>query len=319
MKVLQKKSVAILLTLLMIALAIGIGQLRAPSPEPDVYEPEDPEAAEAYAALAYEEYLQWVQDEEDFLSAEAEKELAKINAALDYTYGSLAGLIITDDLNGQDLETFTYSEGDAMGFGQNDLVIVLTPQSQEWYVGYGDRMSVFVDEELRILATGHLSNELFVAFQHERDARMVNFYQLIADWYEDNVPQTEQSEPMESSGRVELLGVILFILILILFLSTFRRGRVFFVGNSWRRRPPRGPGPWTGHRPPPGGFGRHPGGRPGGTSGFSGRNGFGSSSRGGFGSSSRGGFGGGSRGGFGGGSRGGFGGGSRGGFGGGRR
>lgn len=322
MKILKKRPVAILLTLVMIAAAVGIGWARAPQTPSADYDPQSGAAAAKWAEENWEEYDRWVSDGAGILERDTEEKIAKYNAELDYTYGSIAGLITVSGLD-EDMEQAAYDLGDQLGLGQSDLVILLDTESEQWYLTGGDNIVSYLDNALRILATERLKN-----FAGGADKAALSFYQGLMDWYETNIPQ-EGSHGGESAGdeAVGFFVILVFVVIVILILARPRRRTFWFGGPRPPRhgpRPPYGPGP----RPPRGGMGPGPGGprpprsapprstpRPPAGSSGGGSRGFGSSSRGGFGgSSSRGGFGGGgsSRGGFGGG-------GSRGGFGSGRR
>ena len=302
MSFLKKKSVAYTFMILAIVASIVIGQIKGPGGAVSPYEPESQSAAAKWAQENYHQYTQWVSDEADLFSDATEETLAQYNAKFDYIYGSIAGLITVKSLNGDDIQDFTYNRGDSMGFGQNDLVIVLDQETQQWYVGYGTNMGNYVDNALQILATESLQEDIFGS---SADSHILLFYAGLDNWYKETVPENGQSEQDDSSKG--FLGVVLTVLLLIFLFNLFRRGGgwLFWFGGGPRwPRSPRGPRPPRGPGAPPGGFGSS---RRGG--GF-GSGGFGSSSRGGFGG---GGFGGSRSGGFGGG---GFGGGSRGGFGG---
>ncbi len=309
----KKKPVAIILTVLAVVGAIAIGRAKMPDNAP--YAPDNAKEAQKWAEDNYNQYLQWVVDDAELLSFATVKELAQYNAELDYTYGSIAGLVTVKSLNGSDIEDYAYERGSAMGLGQYDMVVLLDAQTQQWYLASGDTMGGYLDNELKILATETFDEEFF---DGGADKQILSYYKRLMQWYSARIYArgNDEDEDKGSSGFVFLVFVIL----LIIFLSSFRRrgGWLFWFGGGHHRhndrRPPRGPG-----GPGPGGFGgpRSPG--PGGfgsskRGGSFGGGGFGGSSRGGFGG---GGFGGGSRGGgFGGG---GFGGGSRGGGFGGRR
>ena len=347
MKILQKKSVAILLTVVMVLAGVGIGQVRANQAPPV------PTAGETAldTTLSTAAYENWLWDEADVFSKSEEKQICIYNANWDKRYTSLVAVAAVESVTG-DLADYAYELGNDIGLGQGDALLVLDIGGKDAYLATGDDFanSMLSDTE----ASKYLDLYLYEDFMNGNYAKGV--LTLLAELnvrYVDVFGAGKAEGQVISSGGETLMGIIVLMVILIVIASLVDSMRynayrqsyygvpnppyvfrpiLFWHGPSygWYRRrwhqpppPPRGPrGP--GGMGGPGGFGggSRPSSRPGGFSSNNRGGGFGGSSRGsGFGGSRGGGFGGSSRGGGFGGSRGGgFGGGfSGGGFSGGGR
>lgn len=343
MKFLQKRSVAILLTIVMIAAGIGLGQWRADQAPP----PPTTGQTALDTSLSTSAYETWIWDEADVFSKSEEKQICLYNANWDKRYNSLLAVAAVKSAEG-DLADYAYELGNEIGLGQGDALLVLDIGGQSAYLATGDD---FADRLLSdTQATSYLNLYLYEDFMDGNYGKgVLTFTEALNQRYVEvfGGGNTGTIHMGESEGS-SLMGIIVLLVILLIIanlIDSLRynsyRQRYYGVPNppyvfrpilfwhgpsyGWYRRrwhqppppPPRGPrGPGG-----PGGFG----GGFGGTGGFTNNNrggGFGGSSRGGgFGGSRGGGFGGGSfrGGGFGGSRGGGFGGGSRGGgFGGGR-
>ncbi len=347
MNIFKKRGFAVAVLVIAIIAAIIIGQVTKPA-TPD-YAPDSAKAVQQWADSNAGSYTAYVLDDANLFSSNTKQQIATYNAALDYQYSGILGVVTVSSLGDTDITDYAYDICyNTSTFGSGDLVLFLDAESGQWYVEPGPDIADYLDSEIEILFTQNLGN----SFWSNADRQILTLFADVSEWYADNIPVSGQivdgyGYNDSSSGGVfaTILGLlILFIVISLIFsfvaaLTRVSHGYAFF-GPFW--------GPWWGgcyHRhprwfggyhapppPPPGGpgfGGPRPGGpRPGGPrpggSGFgggpsrpprSGGSSFGGSRSSGFG-------GGGSRGGFGGGgSRGGGfgGGGSRGGFGGGRR
>ena len=357
MKFLQKKSVAILLTLVMIAAGIGLGQLRAN--QAPATPTQGPTALDT--GLSTAAYEDWLWDEADVFSGGEEKKICLYNANWDKRYSSLLAIAAVRNVDG-DIADYAYELGNEIGLGQGDALLVLDIGGKDAYLATGNDFSDVLLNETQV--STYLDLYLYEDFMDgDYGEGVLTFMAALNERYVEEFGSATVSVDSGSGGDT-LIGIIVLLLILVAIASLIDsirynsyRQRYYGIPNppfvfrpilfwhgprySWYRRhwhrppppPPRGPGgfgggprPGGGSRPGgssrPGGFNNNRGGGFGGSSrggGFSG--GFGSSSRGGgFSGRSGGGFGGSSRGGgFGGRSGGGFGGSSRGGgFGGGR-
>ena len=344
MKFFQKRGVAIAVLILAILASGAWGLHKAPV----VSTPEGGEKLDP--SLSTAAFTQYVRDEADILSDKTEEAVGLYNANWDKMFGSIMAVVTTDSES--DMENAAYDCAMEMQLGENDAVLLIAKQQQDYY----------------LLASGDFYNLLsslsqsFVASCMADDVQKGDYdaavRSLCAALHVELSQQYQQSEAAldEAASRVMFIMILIIFFILWIALDGMRyrryRRRYMMPGMGiptvvyrpifWGRRPPRGPRPPRsgGPRPPQGGGNsggnrrppqppRRPSSSGGSFGGFgsTGRGGgFGSGgSFGGFGSSRGGGFGGGSfggsrGGGFGGGSRGGgFGGGGRGGGFGGRR
>ena len=338
MNVFKKRGVALTVLILAVIAAILIGQLTKPSVD-ETYKPESDATAQSWAKAHADSYTAYVQDGAGLFSSQTLQTLAQDNAALDYRYGGILGVVTVKSLG--DTTIKAYSDQICYGtdtYGNGDLVLLVNEETGEWYVSPGDDISYYLNDELEILFTQNLGD----SFWADPDGRIVTLFTQVSGWYAKNVPVSGQEAENKSSsgagGIIVLILALFIIFVIVSFVLSLIAGVRRLVGGygffgpfwgpwwgGWYHRHPRWFGGFYGAPPPPphhgpGGPGGPGGPRPPRSNGGSGFGGGGS--RGGsFGGGSRGGFGGGgSRGGFSGGGRGGFGGGgSRGGFGGGGR
>ena len=339
MNVFKKRGVALTVLILAVIAAILIGQLTKPSVD-ETYKPESDATAQSWAKAHADSYTAYVQDGAGLFSSQTLQTLAQDNAALDYRYGGILGVVTVKSLG--DATIKAYSDQICYGtdtYGNGDLVLLVNEETGEWYVSPGDDISYYLNDELEILFTQNLGD----SFWADPDGRIVTLFTQVSGWYAKNVPvsgQEAESKSSSGTGGIIVLILALFIIFVIVsfvlsLIAGVRRlvGGYGFFGPFWGpwwggcyHRHPRWFGGFHGAPPPPphhgpGGPGGPGGPRPPRSNGGSGFGGGGNRGGGSFGGGSRGGFGGGgSRGGFSGGGRGGFGGGgSRGGFGGGGR
>ena len=339
MKLFQKKGVAILVMVLAIALASVWGL----SHRPVVVTPEGGEALDTSLSTAY--YREYIVDNANVLSENTEEALAVYDANWDEWSGSILA-VVAEPFVSSTTEEAAWDWADRLKLGENDAILLLDIQGQDAYLlSSGDFRDRFGGTESNYL--GAYLYEDFMAGNY--DDGVENLFANIHLLFHENAFISGTNDPV----IVVVLAVILILVMgLVLFaLDQMRYGvwyrryggmevppvvfrpilwwyhpRGVWWGHRRPPRPPRGPGPSGGPRPPFGGprppfgggsFGPRPprsGGSFGshgsfGGGGFSRGGGFGGSRSGGGGFSRGGGFGGRSGGGsFGGGRGGGFGG-----------
>ena len=344
MKFFQKRGVAIAVLILAILASGAWGLHKAPV----VSTPEGGEKLDP--SLSTAAFTQYVRDEADILSDKTEEAVGLYNANWDKMFGSIMAVVTTDSES--DMENAAYDCAMEMQLGENDAVLLIAKQQQDYYLlASGDFYNLLSSLSQSFVASCMADN----VQKGDYDAAVRSLCNAL---HVELSQQYQQSEAAldEAASRVMFIMILIIFFILWIALDGMRyrryRRRYMMPGMGiptvvyrpifWGRRPPRGPRPPRsgGPRPPYGGGNsggnrrppqppRRPSSSGGSFGGFgsTGRGGgFGSGgSFGGFGSSRGGGFGGGSfggsrGGGFGGGSRGGgFGGGGRGGGFGGRR
>ncbi|WP_195608343.1 TPM domain-containing protein [Intestinimonas butyriciproducens] len=357
MKFFQKRSVAVVLTLLIILASIGLGQVRRPVQSSPAPEPADPSALDT--SLNTSGYTDWLWDEAGVLSDATEETLCLYNANWDARYGMIMAVAAVSDTDGMAIDTYTYQLGNDIGLGSQDLLLVMDVGGQDAFLIPGDSVTSALSDSV---ITQYMDQYYDAFMARDYDTFALGVFSSFQTFFASHL-NAAQSTPApgyaegyarDVSWVVQIFFLILLILIVFSIIDSTRytayRRRYYGMGvppvvfrpllfwhgpgygwyrRRWRQpppppgrgpRPPRGPG---GGPTPPRGGGFSSGPKGGGFSSGSRGGGFGSGSRGGgFSSGSRGGgFSGGSRGGgFSGGSRGGgFGGGSRGGGFGGRR
>lgn len=99
MKLFQKTSVAVALTVVMIAAAIGIGQVRGSSA------PAVPQAAGLDKSLSTSSYATWISDEAEVLSDQEEQQICLYNANWVARYDSLIAVATVREVSGAILPT----------------------------------------------------------------------------------------------------------------------------------------------------------------------------------------------------------------------
>lgn len=168
-------------------------------------------------------YERWIMDDAQMLSTEARKAFSAINETLDKKYGSVFGVITVQSLNGEDISEAVYRLGEAGGFGQNDLVLLISLGDRQWYLGYGDQIAQYADQTLRHLFINILDNKLY---DGNAEAQLAKLYNALQDWYAGHVPQGGASVNRRSgiSGMGflnTLLVVVALIAVLVLLLNVF--------------------------------------------------------------------------------------------------
>ena len=304
MKFLQKRSVAVTLTVLMVLVSLIIGFRGTGSDVPDVDSTD-------WAAEHYRDYEYTVRDESSLLDESDIRTIAACNAAADHAYGTVCALVTTDQLPAGEENQYAEYWFERLDLRETDMLLLLSEKEQAWWLLPGYDMDWYVDSDLE-----DIFYDAEDALLAKPAAALPDLYEELARWYEGALPREYQTSDVSLGGfLLSAFGVIVFILVIVALLialgvitasrtvgRTVRGPRVYYTGPIIHHRPHvHRPSPGPTHRPPPG-----PG-RPSRPSGSS-RSGFGSSSRpsggrSGFGSGSRpsgGSRGGGSRGGFGG-------------------
>lgn len=295
MKILKKRGVAILITVVVIAAMSLLGLANAPEELPDV------------------QTGQWVYDGADVLSAAQEDYLAQINSQLISDHGTVVAVATMPQVRGVELMDFCLELGDKWGLNSDSFILVLDIGGDNyWLVQGSGLLDLFTDDMAGQYAWQYLEND-FAA--KEYGAGAVKLADALHAWYdgtyalagelnigEHDVPNIGFDDGMvyaDSDSGAGVLGFFLLIVLLVILIividalrySGYRRRyvgvtptvvyRPFIFGRPRRRRappPPPGPGarrtpppPPGGRRPPTGGFGGFggfggPGGpRPGGT------------------------------------------------------
>jgi len=284
MKFFQKRSVSVILAILMVlaGLVIGIEKGRKEAQAPT----DAPGSAESYAVAA-----QYLLDESGTLSADAKEWIIQYNADTKRLHQSLVGVLITNGLDGLDLETAADKAFEQMGLSERDGLLLVDLKTQSWYFVYGYELEAYVNSELEACFYDNMDGVL------DNPSRgLPILFEDLAEWYRGNMAEgnvvVRVGKAMGAAVSVVFLVALLIIALVVVLIV-----RVLHAG----RRVVRGPrvhfcGPTMHHHTTHFGGFHHTNHRPsGGTGSFrsSGSAGRSSSNRGGFGGSgSRGGFGG---------------------------
>ena len=186
MKLFQKTSVAVALTVVMIAAAIGIGQVRGSSA------PAVPQAAGLDKSLSTSSYATWISDEAEVLSEQEEQQICLYNANWDYRYNSLIAVLMVDSLDGQDIESYAYDQGTQIGLGQGDALLVAAVDDELYYVATGNDFSTILTSSVTSRLDGMLSSN-FGAQRFEEG--VLSFFAEMNQVYIDTVSYTHLTLP----------------------------------------------------------------------------------------------------------------------------
>ena len=182
MKFFQKRSVAVVLTLLIILASIGLGQVRRPVQSSPAPEPADPSALDT--SLNTSGYTDWLWDEAGVLSDATEETLCLYNANWDYRYNSLIAVLMVDSLDGQDIESYAYDQGTQIGLGQGDALLVAAVDDELYYVATGYDFSTILTSSVTSRLDGMLSSN-FGAQRFEEG--VLSFFAEMNQVYIDNL------------------------------------------------------------------------------------------------------------------------------------
>lgn len=284
----KRKWVSVVLCILMVIAAIGIGVSRDRKEE---YRPEKESNVSAWAKEHADSYEPFILDKSGQLSNQTIVTLTEYNASFDYVHGSICGVAVVDGTDGLAIDEAAFETFSLLQLGEDDSLLLIDLESEDWYFYFGETFSYYVDNELEILIRGAMDGAY-----SQLDRVLPALFADLQVWYGENMPIADQ---MASSSSVSsgMLGFIVLLIVLVVIISLInsaaRIGRravggwwplLFFGSHRHHRHFTHGPS--DGYRPNPG-PNRHFTGRPGGFggssrgSGFSGRRGFGGSNRGG--------------------------------------
>ncbi len=218
MKFFQKRSVAILITLVVIAGAIGIGQWRGVGMTTPV--PEQPSVSTGLdQSLSTGKYEKYIYDGANILSSSAERDLLLYNANWDYRYNSVIAVVTVENATGGDVESLAWDQGLDMGLGEGDAVLALDVNGGAYWVAPGEDFSTILTSKVAgELETGLKSN--FGASRYEEG--ILGFYASMNQVYLDNfgLGNAETGNITYGEGQFAI-GTAIFLLVLglILFLA----------------------------------------------------------------------------------------------------
>jgi hypothetical protein len=276
MKFFQKRSVAVVLTIVMIAAAIGIGQLRGAD--------SGTTGTGLDTSLSTGAYEQWVGDFANVLSASQEKQICLYNANWDERYGSIIVVETLAETPDVSLEDYTYQRAEDFNLGAYDGYLTLDPSSGDVYFAVGNEYPLS-DSQIGVYLNQYLYDDVAAGKYGEG---VLNLFAQLNDYYLDNYGDGSTVYYQQESGAGTVFGIVVLILILLAIANIVDRLRyadyrrryygvvnppvvfrplLFWHGPTygWYRRRWRQPPP-----PPPGGPRGGPGPGPGGMGGMGG-------------------------------------------------
>ena len=272
MKLFQKTSVAVALTVVMIAAAIGIGQVRGSSA------PAVPQAAGLDKSLSTSSYATWISDEAEVLSDQEEQQICLYNANWVARYDSLIAVATVREVSG-DIADYAYALGEQIQLGAADGILVVDTGTNNCYLAVGPDYPM-TDEQV----TSHLDRYLYEnAMAGQFGTGVLSLFDGINQFYVENYGlgylETSQNAYGGRSTGETVMSLVVLLVILVVIASvvdslryTSYRQRYYGVPNPpylfrpilfwhgpaygwyrrrWRRPPPPPPRPPRG----PGGFG----------------------------------------------------------------
>ena len=133
----NRKNVAVTITLVVIAIALVIGFTSAPKQAATSTTSQTAASASSDAASwakkNYGQYEDFLEDDADLFSDTTLETFAKYNAQLDYTYGSIMGLVTTDSLDGKTMEDYAMDESADLELGDSDMLLLIDTDTEQWY------------------------------------------------------------------------------------------------------------------------------------------------------------------------------------------
>ena len=133
MKLFQKTSVAVALTIIMIAAAIGIGQWRAASADPVE---ETAQSTGLDSSLSTAAYTKWIDDQANVLTDQQEEQICLFNANWVKRYDSLIAVATRTSIDGK-IDDYAYDLGVQIELAAADGILVINTSTGECYLAVG--------------------------------------------------------------------------------------------------------------------------------------------------------------------------------------
>ena len=133
MKLFQKTSVAVALTIIMISAAIGIGQWRAASADPVE---ETAQSTRLDSSLSTAAYTKWIDDQANVLTDQQEEQICLFNANWVKRYDSLIAVATRTSIDGK-IDDYAYDLGVQIELAAADGILVINTSTGECYLAVG--------------------------------------------------------------------------------------------------------------------------------------------------------------------------------------
>ena len=227
MKFFQKRSVAIVLVIVMIAAGIGIGRLRA-NQAPAAPTTGSAALDTSLSTASYEE--KWIWDEAGVFSSSEKKQIALYNANWDQRYTSLVAVAAVKSASG-DIGDYAYELGNEIGLGQGDALLVLDIGGKDAYLATGDDFANVMLSDTQ--ATSYLDLYLYEDFMDGNYGKGV--LTLMSKLNERYVEVFGVSNTTYDNGGTTMdmiVGIVVLLIILLVIASILDTLRY----NSYRQR-----------------------------------------------------------------------------------
>lgn len=230
MRFLQKRPVAIALTLVMIvaALVIGLGK-KPPDPvaSPSSVSPGAiPEGAALDSSLATEDYRTWVWDEANVLTEQEEESIALYNANWVMRYDSLLAVAAVRSTGEDSIEDYAYDLGEEIELGAQDGILVIDTSARDAYLAVGPDYPM-TDQEI----TDYLDRQLYEPVQAGNcgEGVLALFASINLYYYENyglgfldsSGSAVSPSYPAATSSEASVAGVLMLVLFLVFLIVVF--------------------------------------------------------------------------------------------------
>lgn len=185
-------------------------------------------------------YSKWIVDDVGLISSETKEEIADVIQALDENYGSIMGVVITDEIHGVGTADHAYMLQKTYGFGNCDLMLLICPGARKHYLADGDVIAGYYPNSLRIALQEQFAGDLYA--EESADAAILQIYDTAVQWYSDNVPQNigQRSQRSRAAGGTEVLMTLLLLItgaFLLLCLVRYLFWPLFFIKTTGKWNP----------------------------------------------------------------------------------
>lgn len=210
MKLFQKTSVAVALTVVMIAAAIGIGQVRGSSA------PAVPQAAGLDKSLSTSSYATWISDEAEVLSDQEEQQICLYNANWVARYDSLIAVATVREVSG-DIADYAYALGEQIQLGAADGILVVDTGTNNCYLAVGPDYPM-TDEQV----TSHLDRYLYEnAMAGQFGTGVLSLFDGINQFYVENyglgyLETSQNAYGGRSTGETVMSLVVLLVILVVI-------------------------------------------------------------------------------------------------------
>ncbi len=180
MSILRKRSVAIVLTIVMVIAAIGIGQAKHHRSENKKETEISQEFPPSSGELVYDSSSYYVYDDAGVLSSETIEALSEQNAQL---LGDLDVVIavVTCNYGRSDLDSYALEYADRIGLAGSDFIIVLDISGDNYWLVQGSNLiSQFTDEDCSDYAWKYM--ETYFA-KGDYDSAVLSLQDALSSWY----------------------------------------------------------------------------------------------------------------------------------------